>query len=361
MKRKLFILGCAALMVAGTFNSCSKDQPAPTDADSYQDFQIAETSDINKLLLQFNQKYEDFKDGKLHKSGEKISKDSVIWYIDAAINFNYASGVYSFGRLHRDTIYVEVQFDAEMKALLAEVFETYEQSLIGIGQKYYAITGEHKKFVMATVSDAGPLADGKRKLRIATLTGTGEATLSGDFGDDENYLFNRDATINCDGAQSLSATKMFEVKLLSHFEPTPPTGCRYFFFGLESTLQPKYTDPGNQLNTTLTNYLDYKIFAASDAVINHPINDEIMCLDYNHSNDVHEMQFYFDHLVTFANEWLNKLGNTGYNKKWYSGSDIVSFDESNLSQTREIWHEPILIFKKRGYTCESVNNYFPVD
>ena len=248
-----------------------------------------------------------------------------------------------------------------MKTLLTEVFESYELSLIRVGNKYYATTGDNKKFVMATVSDAGLLANGKRNLRISTLTGTGLATQSGDFGNDEKYLFNGDATINCNGAQSLSATKMFEVKLLSHFEPTPPTGCRYFFFGLESTLQPKYTDPGNQLNTTLTNYLDYKIFAASDAVLNNPINDEIMCLDYNHSNDVHEMQFYFDHLVTFANEWLNKPGNTGYNKKWFSDSDIVSFDESNPSQIREIWHEPTLIFKKRGYTCDPVNNYFPVD
>jgi hypothetical protein len=298
MKRNILILGCAALMIAGTFYSCRKDHTAPTDPDGNRAVQIAETPDINNLLLRFNQKFEDFKSGKLLKSGVKIDKDSVIWYIDAAINFNYASGDYSFDRLHRDTVYVEVQLDAEMKALLTDVFESYENSLIRVGNKYYATTGDNKKFVMATVSDAGALPDGKRKLRIATLTGTGEATQSDDFGNDENYLFNGDATINCNGAQSLSATKMFEVKLLSHFEPTPPTGCRYFFFGLESTLQPKYTDTGNQLNTTLTNYLDYKIFAASDAVLNNPINDEIMCLDYNHSNDVHEMQFYFDHLVT---------------------------------------------------------------
>ena len=143
MKSKFFILGCLALMVAGIFYSCRKDNTAPTE-----NAQIVETSDINNLLLRFNQKFEDFKSGKLLKSGVKISKDSVIWYIDAAINFNYASGEYSFGRLHRDTVYVEVQFDAEMKALLAEVFESYEQSLIRIGQKYYTITGEYKKFVI---------------------------------------------------------------------------------------------------------------------------------------------------------------------------------------------------------------------
>jgi hypothetical protein len=100
------------------------------------------------------------------------------------------------------------------------------------------------------------------------------------------------------------------------------------------------------------NYLDYKVFAASNAVLNHPITGETECLEYNQGGSgIHEMQFYFDHLITFTNECLNHAGNSGLNKKWFCGSIIESHDEPNNLGIREIWHTPKLIFKKRGYTC----------
>lgn len=354
MKRNLLILGYVALMVAGTFYSCRKDHTTPAE-----NAQIVETSDISNLLLRFNQQFEDFKSGKLLKSGVKIDKDSVIWYIDAAINFNYASGVYSFERLHRDTVYVEVQLDSDMKALLADVFESYDKTQIRVGEKYYATTGENKKFVMATVSDAGSIAGGKRKLRIATLTGTGEAIQNGDFGNEENYNFRKDAIWNCNGEPASGAPEVFEIKLFHHFEPKPSTGCRYFFFGPESSFTIDYKE--HQINDPITNYLDYKLFAAIN-LPELPITSETECLEYNQDNlGIHEMQFYFDHLIDFVDNWLSQPGNTGFNRKWFSGSDIKSEDKPNESQVREIWHEPKLIFRKMGYTCEQSTPYFPIE
>ncbi len=353
MKSKFFILGCTALMVAGIFYSCRKDNTAPTE-----NAQIVETSDINNLLLHFNQEFENFKSGKLLKSGVKIDKDSVIWYIDAAINFNYASGIYSFERLHRDTVYVEVQLDSEMKALLTDVFESYDKSQIRVGEKYYATAGENKKFVMATVSDAGSIAGGKRKLSIATLTGTGEAVISEDFGDDENYNFRKGAMWNCNGEPASGAPEVFEIKLFQHFEPNPSNGCRYFFFGSESILTIDYK--AHQLSNPLTNYLDYKVFAASDNV--KVITDATECLEYNQDNmGIHKMQFYLDHLIDFVDDWLSQPGNTGFNRKWFSGSDIKSDDKPNGSQIREICHKPKLLFRKMGYVCEESTPYFPTE
>lgn len=344
-------------MVAGIFNSCRKDHTAPTDPDNQQDVQIAGSTNINNLLIGFNQKFEEFKDGKLHKSGEKISKDSVIWYIDAAINFNYASGEYSFGRLHRDTIYVEVQFDAEMKALLTEVFETYEQSLIGIGQKYYAITGEHKKFVMATVSDAGPLAGGKQKLRIATLTGTGEALLGEDFGDDENFLYNKDAEINCDGYPASGAPVIFEAMLLAHFNPEPTNGSRYYFVGTPTIVAYDYKDYKIDSSALLTNYLDYKIYAAQE---NLGFTDEVLCLEYNQNNSgIHEMQFYYDHLKDLANIWLSQQGNVTIRKS-FAPSEINS-PMVGCTPTRVICHLPKFHFRIKVATHEPFTPYFPTE
>lgn len=346
MKSKTILLILALALAAGVFNSCKKDH-VPATEPAYE----AENDKINQLLGNFTDNYETFKSGKWLKSGDKIDYDSVLWYIDSAINFNYASGHYSFAKIHKDTIFVEVPVDPNMKALLTNVFDSYGESLLRIGEKYYANTGEYKKFIMATVSDAGPLPDGKRKLRVATLTGTGLPAQSEEFGNDENYKFNNNSMYNCNGELVyIGAPEVFEAKLFAHFEPSTPGGCRYYFFGNESTLTLNYKV--HRLNTNLTNYLDYKVFAASNAVLNHPITGETECLEYNQGGSgIHEMQFYFDHLITFTNEWLNQAGNSGLNKKWFCGSIIESHDEQNNLGIREIWHTPKLIFKKRGYTC----------
>lgn len=350
MKRNFLILGCAALMVAGTFYSCRKDLTAPTE-----NVQITETPDINNLLLRFNQKFEDFKNGKLLKSGDKIDKDSVIWYIDAAINFNYASGVYSFERLHHDTVYVEVQLDTEMKALFTDVFESYSKSLLRIGEKYYDITGESKKFIMATVSDAGPLPDGKRKLRVTTLTGTGLATQSGDFGVNESYHYDRDVLVNCAGQAALGAPLVFEAKLLEHFNGTPPpTGCRYYFVGTPMEVVLDYQDYRINPAVPLTNYLDYKIFAAYENLYPFTFNDTVVCLEYNQWNSgIHEMQFYYDHLKALV------LANKPNNKA-FASSEILS-PISNPSPNSIIFHEPHLFYKTKLMSCEESNPYFPTE
>ncbi len=236
-----------------------------------------------------------------------------------------------------------------MKAMIEDVLKLYGESLLLIGDKYYAVTGENRKFVMATVSDAGALPNGKRKLKIATLTGTG-FPISGNFENDENYKYNRGALYNCDGILSMGAPEVFELKLSDHFKAAqPPTGCRVFYYGSESSMVIDYQL--HRLNTTLTNYLDYKVFAASDDVL--PITSETECLEYNQAGSgIHEMQFYMDHLIDFVNQWLDQPGNTGINRKWFAGSNILSKCEFSDVGYKKIWHIPTLLFKKRGYMCE---------
>ncbi len=343
---RLFLLFLATCFLAGTFNSCNKETIQSENSS-------AEVSDesVIRLLSNFTDAYSSFQNGKLLKSGQKIDLDSVIWYIDGAINYNYASGEFSFGKFHKDTVYVEVALDPNMKAMIEDVLKLYGESLQLIGSKYYAISGENRKFVMATVSDAGTLPNGKRKLKIATLTGTG-FPVSGNFGPDENYKYNRGALYNCDGIPSSGAPEVFELMLSDHFNTTPPTGCRVFYYGTESALEIHYES--HRLNTTLTNYLDYKIFAASDNVL--PITNVTECLEYDQDGSgIHEMQFYLDYLIDFVNQWLDQPGNSGTNRKWFAGSNIISKSEVNDFNEKGIWHVPTLLLKKRGYSCEQVD------
>lgn len=342
MKTKTILLFLALTIVAGVFNACKKDQSTVAEPTAE-----AENDKVNQLLGSFTDNYGSFKSGKWLKSGDKIVYDSVLWYIDGAINFNYASGHYSFARIHKDTIFVEVPVDSDMKVLLTNVFDSYGESLLCIGKKYYDITGEYKKFIMATVSDAGPMPDGKRKLRVATLTGTGLATQSGDFGVDESYHYDRDAGFNCDDQAALGAPLVFEAKLMEHFNTTPPTGCRYYFVGTPVEVQLDYLN--YRINTTLTNYLDYKIFAAHESVSGFY---DAQCLEYNLVDNIHEMQFYYDHLKDFALE--NKP-----NYKSFAYSMIYS-PFSGSSPNIVIYHQPNIFYRTKLFTCEHSNPYFPI-
>ncbi|KAF5028944.1 hypothetical protein DSECCO2_653750 [anaerobic digester metagenome] len=350
MKTKIILILLAFALAAGVFNACKKDAaPAnePT-ADAVND-------KINLLLGNFTNNYETYKSGKWLKSGDKIDFDSVLWYIDGAINFNYASGHYSFERIHKDVIYVEVLVDPDMKALLTNVFESYNESLLRIGEKYYAITGEYKKFIMATVSDAGPLPDGKRKLRVTTLTGTGLATQSGNFGNDESHHYGRDASFNCDDQIALGAPRVFDAKLMEHFNGTPPpTGCRYYFMGTPVEVVLEYQNYRINPAVPLTNYLDYKIFVARENLYPFTFNDTVVCLEYNQWNSgIHEMQFYYDHLKALV------LANKPNNKA-FASSEILS-PISNSSPNRVIFHKPYLSYKTKLISCEESNPYFPTE
>ncbi|MDD2528948.1 MAG: hypothetical protein PHW35_13515 [Lentimicrobiaceae bacterium] len=350
MKTKTILLILA--LAVGIFNACKKDHAPAIDPPSE-----AGNDKINQLLGNFTDNYETFKSGKWLKSGDKIDYDSVLWYIDGAINFNYASGQYAFEKIHKDTIYVEVAVDADMKSLFANVFESYGESLIRIGEKYYELTGEYKKFVMATVSDAGPLADGKRKLRIATITGTGFASQNGDFGNDENYLYNTDAEVNCDGELASGAPVIFEAMLLAHFNPEPTNGSRYYFVGTPTIVEYDYKDYKIDSSALLTNYLDYKIYAAHEIF---EFTDEVLCLEYNQNNSgIHEMQFYYDHLKDLANIWLSQQGNVTIRKS-FAPSEIKSPMDGD-SPNRVIYHFPKFHFRIKVATHEPSTPYFPTE
>ncbi|KAF0200295.1 MAG: hypothetical protein FD170_3650 [Bacteroidetes bacterium] len=349
MKYKSIMLFLALVIVAGVFNACKKDQAPQTEAISE-----AENDKVNQLLGSFTDNFESYKSGKWLKSGDKIDYDSVLWYIDGAINFNYASGHYSFERIHKDTIFVEVPIDPDMKSLLTNVFESYNESLLRIGEKYYDITGEYKKFIMATVSDAGPLPDGKRKLRVTTLTGTGLATQSGNFPDTVSHHYDRDASFNCDDQAALGAPRVFEAKLMEHFNTTPPTGCRYYFVGASVEVVLEYQNYRINPAVPLTNYLDYKIFAAYENLYPFTFNDDVVCLEYNQWNSgIHEMQFYYDHLKALV------LANKPNNKA-FASSEILS-PIFNSTPNRVILHEPHLSYKTKLMSCEESNPYFPTE
>jgi hypothetical protein len=334
----------AALAIALVFGACNKEDT------NKQNLMATNEPDPSSLVLGFKQKMEDHKNGIYLKSDEKIQIDSAIWYIDATLNYTYANGNHSFARLHWDTLFIEMDILNSYQAMYQHVFDGYYASLYGVSDKYHAISEENKQFMMAMVEDMGPLPGNKRNLRIITVTGTGTLNHSGDFTQDEAYLWNRNATTDCSYEPANGAPIIFEAMLSTHFNPPPSNPkCRWYFYGSTTTVTHSYED--HQLNATPVNYLDYKIYAASSA-IGDGLTDEVKCLEWNQNNSgIHEMQFYYDHLKVFVNEWLGSSQNTG-NKK-LAPSFIDSWSHTFVPGYETIiYHEPHLKFRKRGSYCQ---------
>ncbi|MGV8114283.1 MAG: hypothetical protein AB2L17_15420 [Lentimicrobium sp.] len=154
------------------------------------------------------------------------------------------------------------------------------------------------------------------------------------------------------------APLVFENSIMEHYNGTPPpTGCRYYYVGTEDSCSYNYSDYRINPNVSLSNYLDYKIFAAARIVA--PITDTTECLEYNQNNSgIHEMQFYYDHLITFVNEWINQQNSSL--KKSYARSIIKSHEEGS-GNSKIIFHEPKLFFKLKIQACSPGNPYFPTE
>ena len=340
----------AALAIALVFGACSKEDT------NKQNLMATTEADPSSLVLGFKQKMEDHKNGFYFKSSEKIQIDSAIWYIDATLNYTYADAGHAFARMHRDTLYTEMSLVNGYEAAYEEVFDAYDTFLAGLSHHYYEeVEGDNKQFIMARVDNMGPLPGNKQKLRIITLTGTGTLLQTDEFGNDEAYKYEDFALWDCFGNNvGTNAPQLFEALLSQHYNPEPANNCRWYFYGSTDALFLDYND--YPLDPTPDNYLDYKIFAASEAVAN--FDDWTECLEYNYQGSgIHEMQFYYDHLKDFADQWLNSSQNTG-NKKFAEAS--INSMEVLISTDRYIWHEPKLYFRKRGMVCSGIIKPLPV-
>jgi len=246
--KKLILSLVVAVMAAALIYSCSKETPQLTEKLDT----TTEEPDVSRLVLNFTKRMKAHNEGLPFKSEESIRIDSAIWYIDATLNYSYAKANHAFGRLHWDTVYLEMNVLDSYKAMYADVFDSYDASLNGLSDRYHAITEENKQFMMAMVEDMGPLSGNKRSLRIITATGTGTLEHSGEFGEKEAYWWHRDADDNCNWVPAPGAPIIFESLLNNHYNPEPGNNCRWYHYGQTTVVKYDYEDSIYQLNDPLT-------------------------------------------------------------------------------------------------------------
>jgi len=321
---------------------CSKDenrqqQPLQTDEDP------------SALINNFVEQMALYNRGVMLKSGQRMSVDSAVWYIDAALN-TYADAGHAFARLHRDTLYTEMSLVNGYEAAYEEVFDAYDSFLSGLSHHYYEeVEGDNKQFIMARVDNMGPLPGNKQKLRIITLTGTGTLEHGEIFEPWEAYRWHRNDSVDCSFALAeTNAALLFEALLLNHFNPTPSSGCRWAYYGFSDDVIYNYEMFPSGLPYP-PNYMNYKVFFASS--INAPTTSETTCLEFNqHGLGLHEMQYYYDNLKDFVVAYHNSTQNTQNLRFTSALIDCKEFN-SAIDLTSSLYHIPIITYRKRMLVC----------
>ncbi len=334
-----------AVMIFAIFYGCSKENSNLNKHGS-----VIEEPNVSMLVQNFMQRMHEYKTGITLKSEESIRIDSAIWYIDAALNLTYANGSHSFACLHWDTVFIHMDVLNSYEAMYQQVFEGYDASLDGLAERYHAIIGENKQFMMAIVEDMGALPGNKHNLRIITVTGTGTLEHNGEFEPWESYWWHKPMLINCEGNPAeTNAPLLFEALLKNHFDH-PPTipNCRWYYYGPRVEITYWYYNYPSGLYFQ-PNYMNYKVFFASSKV--GTINAETKCLEYDqYGLGLHEMQYYYDNLKDFVEEYHNSPQNTDNLR--FAAALIESDEDYDASTSYHvIQHIPQIIYRKRMLEC----------
>lgn len=284
--------------------SCAKeksDTSAPT---------VKQTDEqlVNQIKW-FMNSAKDVEEGKILKSGEKMSIDSAINCISNTLNYVYCFGDATFRQIKTDTVLIKIPIlSNENRTYIVDALDGYNLSVDKIRQKYMRISGTNKHLLCCVVQNAGANSSNDSVImRVIAQVGTGvNSNTSSNYTDEEQYWW-YNSSWNCyDGSGSEGAPEILQQGLNSAFLPAPPANCIRVFSntGIIYFLNPKsYAGDG-----VIDNFCDYKMYYASDAV--STLTDEVKCLgiELDHPN-VHEMDFYFNGMSSIISNWLNANNN----------------------------------------------------
>ncbi|MCK9451817.1 MAG: hypothetical protein M0Q90_09015 [Bacteroidales bacterium] len=318
MKNSVFSTLAFALIVAMIISSCTKQIEDPVSKNYSEEQAIEVNSPENQEMLNkivsFKETLDQIKAGQLLKSDVVLSMSDAKWLIESEINV-----FHGFPNKEVDYFYLEegvipLPKDDLEDLMNAEEVVAFDESVKNIIIQQLSTYVEEGKHLVQTTLMISPATD---SLYIKTLIG-----IESDGRLPYKDYYYGDNLGACDGSFvfETDAAKRLESMVHYHFitnRPEPPTNCRYVYVNPVSKPINRPWLEEYQLDNTPDNYLDFKIFFASDYYNNPPqgdLHDTIKCMDYSD-----EIQFYRQQYIDLIEDFQNETN------KYYSG---CSFDGS---------------------------------
>lgn len=336
MKNVKFYL--PALVLLGTFvfvfQNCKKDTVQP---DWSMQNCLMTQQEFLEQIHDFLSLAEELRLGKSSVSRESIPVDSAIFYIDACFNYAYCFHNERFSNSYADTAVIFLSISDGQNVFYDDVLTAFNNAVDSVSLFYHSLPYEDKKLTAFLIENTTQTGN-RLEISIVSYTGSGtppqnSICQNGHFIHEDEYLY-RKGSSKCDGSNDgVGAPDILQSEIEFKYLPAPPPGYRFWYH----TTVPYTPDLQEfQLDNTLDNYCDFRIFYASEDYGNISFVTE--CLDYDQDGSgIHEMDFYLEHAEYILNNWLENKNPEGR-----------SFQECTFNH-HESENPPLVIQHKQEY------------
>ena len=361
IRKVAFLAGMAAVLMY-IAPACNKEKHEEQLA-IQPEGEFRNDDDLVNKVLDFSQMATNLKEGKMHKSDEKMLIDDAIYYISATLNYVYCNHTATYGKMQLDTVNISLPIIAtEGKAYLVDALEGYNTAVEKVRGKYLKINKTSRQLINIAFigSEMNPTLKAV-DLSFEIQTGTDNApTIAayGFFDVEEQYWWLRD-TENCyNGDPTLGgAPNVLEQHILFKYKPAPPPNCRYWF---------PFTEPKDFIATDYEGdgvpdyFCDYKIFYAYGPVI-EILTDTVQCLglEANHPG-IHEMDYYLNGLDEIL---VGFLANTGKSVATFMIDSPPPLIDNDVPSYITIYHAPHMTYGLKKTVCWEISephNDYPI-
>lgn len=300
MKTTMSVAG-AMLIILGTaviiFYSCRKTDQPPTPSVEMDDASVASLAHIQA----FKQRMEYYRDNRgIKTGGESYFATQAAEELESLINLDFCHTNVSCTEQAFETAQVIMPLNDIDKINDPDLMALYFDEIIGIIQgQMNSLTYESKQLLLVDLEYIGTNPDEDALISIGSLIGNNQLQLlhNGEWWYGENMGL-------CGTGQYApeDAATQLALQVRNTLLPAPPAGGRWVYTGITNTYINPTQDP---LTNNPDNYLDYKIFYATEAV--GTIDYEVQCLS------LYEMGFYENHYIAYAIDFENATGKDFYN------------------------------------------------
>jgi hypothetical protein len=327
-KRMCFsMLGIVLIFAALSLSSCKKQD---TTTSNQNQSMIDQELTQSEHILNFKEKLSRYHNNpNLKASGEGYFASEALTELENLLNFNFCDASAECNKSSFMTTEVIMPLDDLSKIHDLRLSQLYYEEIIDSIQAMMGrLNYPNMKLLVVDLDQTGSATNGDAIISVGALIGNAQNVVL----NNDNWWYGENYG-TCDGtyAPEDAASQLAE-RVTNAVVPAPPTGCRWYFTGpiLHTTILPTQDQV-----STVDNYLDYKIFYASEVVA--PITDTEKCLSQ------YEMSFYEGHYINYA---LNYQTATG---KKFSRCTIVG--KPYYSPFYHIQHDYTIFVGNRFLEC----------
>lgn len=274
--------------------SCQKQQETSNLQNLIEDKSI----EVTEHILAFKAKMEYYRNNPDLKTGGKLyTADSAILELESLLNYNFCYTDIQCNKKTFETSEVTMPLDELEKINDPDLMQVYYDKVIyTIQAQMGRVDYENMKLLLVDLEVTGTDSNGDAIVSVGALIGNNVAVNpKNEVGWWYGYLGGTCTHVH---QGELDAALILEGDLQFAHIPAPPPGYirRYTIIHTEGPLIPNH--PNYRIeNDPLDNYMDYRVYYATNAV-NPPISDDTKCI----SDDI-EMPFYLGQYDDFIDEF----------------------------------------------------------